>query len=98
MADLARAVQEAAAAGDAVALELVRQAAQDLAAHVRALVPHFAGASAVPVALAGGLVRGQQPVRRAVLRLLTEDVPEVCVNESVVEPPRGALLLASRLR
>jgi len=97
VADLARVVQEAAAGGDAVARELVEQTATDLVAHVRALVPLFAGPAAVPVAIAGGLVRGRQPVRRAVLRLLADAGPRVCVNEAVVEPPRGALLLASRL-
>jgi N-acetylglucosamine kinase-like BadF-type ATPase len=97
VADLARTVQEIAARNDAVASELVEQTAGDLVSHVRALLPHFGDASAVPVALAGGLVRGGQPVCRALLRLLADGAPTVRVHETVVEPPRGALLLASHL-
>jgi N-acetylglucosamine kinase-like BadF-type ATPase len=96
VADLARVVQEAAAEGDPPAEELVEQAARDLVAHVRALLARFPGDGPVPVALAGGLFAGRQPVHRAVMRLL-KAAPRVQVNETVVEPPCGALLLASRL-
>lgn len=97
VAELARVVQEAAARNDGVASELVERAASDLAAHVRALLPHFPGEAPVPVALAGGLVRGSQPVRQAVTRRLAAEVARARVTTTLVEPPRGALLLASRL-
>ena len=97
VADLARVVQDAAAADDAVARALVQQTAEDLVTHVLALVPHFAGDGPVPVALAGGLVRDRQPVRGAVAQRLAERVSRARVQETLVEPPRGALLLASRL-
>jgi N-acetylglucosamine kinase-like BadF-type ATPase len=97
VADLARVVQQVAAQHDAVARALVEQAGKDLVAHVQALLPQFPRTDLVPVAFAGGLVCGGQPVRQVVTHLLAEAEPRVCVNEAMVEPPRGALLLASRL-
>ena len=97
VADLARVVQDLADQGDAVAQESVQQAARDLVAHVRALMPRIPGGDPVRVALAGGLLRGEQPVRRAVTRLLAAELPRAYLDETLVEPARGALVLASRL-
>lgn len=97
IADLARVVQEAAARGDDVACLLVDQAAEALAAHVRALRPHFPGATPVAVAFAGGLLRPDSPVRTATARLLEGDLPPITILAALVEPPRGALQLALKL-
>jgi N-acetylglucosamine kinase-like BadF-type ATPase len=97
VAELARVVQQVATQNDAVAHALVEQAAEDLVAHVRALLPQFPGTDPVPVALAGGLVRGGQPIRQAVTHLLVAEVSRARVHDALVEPARGALVLASRL-
>jgi N-acetylglucosamine kinase-like BadF-type ATPase len=97
VADLARAVQEVAAQGDAVAAELVEQAARDLAAHVLALKAHFPPDRPLAIALAGGLLRDASPVRLATTRLLQQALPRARLLDQVVDPPRGALWLAARL-
>jgi len=97
VADLARVVQAAAARGDDVAQRLVGQAAEALAAHVRALRPHFPDDAPVTVALAGGLLRPDSPVRAATVRLLQGDVPPIIISPTLVEPPQGALRLALKL-
>ncbi|MBI2072703.1 MAG: hypothetical protein HYT81_06670 [Gemmatimonadetes bacterium] len=97
VADLARVVQEVAARGDDLAHLLVAQAAEALAAHARALRPHFADAAPVAVALAGGLLGPGSPVRTAVTSLLEADQPPLRLLAALVEPPRGALLLALHL-
>lgn len=97
VADLARVVQEVAARGDDMARLLVEQAAEALAAHVRALRPHFPGDAPVAVAFAGGLLRPDSPVRAATTLLLEGELPPVKRLAALVEPPRGALLLAARL-
>ena len=97
IADLARVVQDMAARGDDVAHLLVDQAAEGLAAHVRALTPHFPGGAPVAVAFAGGLLRPGSPVRTAATMLLEIDQPALSMLAAFVEPPRGALLLAAKL-
>ncbi len=97
VADLARTVQEVAAQGDPVALELVEQAARDLAAHVLALQSHFPPDRPLAVALAGGLLREASPVRLATTRLLQQALPRARLLDQVVDPPQGALRLAARL-
>jgi len=97
IADLARVAQDVAARGDDVARLLVDHAAQALAAHVRALRPHFPDDAPVAVAFAGGLLRPGSLVRAAVTTLLETDQPPLSMLEGFVEPPRGALQLAERL-
>jgi N-acetylglucosamine kinase-like BadF-type ATPase len=97
IADLARVVQDVAARGDDVARLLVDQAAQALAAHVRALRPHFRDDAPVAVAFAGGLLRPGSPLRTAVTTLLETDQPPLKMLAALVEPPRGALQLAAQL-
>jgi len=97
IADLARVVQDLAARDD-VARQIVDQAAQALAAHVRALMPHFEGqVSPITVAMAGGVLRPDSPIRAAVTRLLEADHPPPRVLGTLVSPPHGALLLAAQL-
>jgi N-acetylglucosamine kinase-like BadF-type ATPase len=96
VAELATAVQQTALEGDPVAQQLVEDAARDLAAHVGPLRSCFPAGRAVPVAMAGGLVRAHAPVRQAVMRDLRRD-PGLTLLDDLVEPPRGALQLARRL-
>ena len=97
IAGLAHVVQQAARAGDAVAVELVRTAGRDLADHVVTLLGRFPPEMVVPLALAGGILTPGNPVREELLALLTERAPRVSVANQAVDPPRGALTLAARL-
>ena len=96
VAELASKVQQGALDGDALAQQLVEDAARDLTAHLAPLRSHFPTGSPVPVALAGGLVGAGMPVRQAVLRGLQRD-PGYSLLDELVEPPRGALRLGQRL-
>ena len=98
IAGLAHVVQQAARAGDAVAVELVRTAGRDLADHVVTLLGRFPPEMVVPLALAGGILTPGNPVREELLALLTERAPRVSVANQAVDPPRGALALAARLQ
>jgi N-acetylglucosamine kinase-like BadF-type ATPase len=95
VADLAATVQEVSGR-DAVARQLVDDAARDLAAHVGPLQSLFPTAGGVSLAMAGGLVRGPTAMRRAVTQAL-ERVSGLRLLDDLVEPPRGALQLAQRL-
>lgn len=97
VAEVARVVQGVAARSDDVARALVDQAADALAAHVRALRPHFPDPDPVPVAFAGGLLLPGSPVRTAVSARLRAEQPPLELLDRLVEPPRGALRLALRL-
>lgn len=97
VADLARVAQEVALRGDDVARLLVDQAAETLAAHVRALVPHFESTGPIAVALAGGVLKPESAVRSAVAALLAAEDPPLSVLPISVEPSLGALRLAARL-
>ncbi len=70
VAALARAVLEAASAGDAVAGVIVQRAADELVGLAQALVHHYSGGQPVPVALAGGMLE-REPLRGAVLERLS---------------------------
>jgi len=94
---LARVVTETAEAGDATATVLVDQAATDLARHVEALVPKLGEPRPVRVALNGGLLAPDSPVRRSLLSILRQS-HSVKVMEDPVDPPVGALRLAAASR
>ena len=96
IAALGAVVQQAAEAGDAVAQTLLDAAADDLAAHVEALRPHFAGDVSVPVVLTGGAVRPGRPLRQRVLMRIAARVPWAVVREVEVDPAVGAARLALR--
>jgi len=96
IAALGAVVQQAAEAGDAVAQTLLDAAADDLAAHVEALGPHFARDVSVPVVLTGGAVRPGRPLRQRVLMRIAARVPWAVVREVEVDPAVGAARLALR--
>jgi N-acetylglucosamine kinase-like BadF-type ATPase len=97
VAGLAPEVCDAAMAGDQVAADLITQAAVDLADHVAALLPAFAGLPRVPVALSGGLLQTGTPVRRSLEEVLRHDMPMVQLQEAPPDPPLGAARMAARL-
>jgi N-acetylglucosamine kinase-like BadF-type ATPase len=98
VAALAQAVQEAAREGDAPARALVQEAADALAQHVLALLRRFPGGAAVPLGLVGGILTDGWPVRDALVAILAAQAPNVTVIAQPVDPARGALAMAARLR
>jgi N-acetylglucosamine kinase-like BadF-type ATPase len=97
VAALAPAVLDAARRGDAVAKGIVEAAANELVAHVAALVHKFPGKAAVPVALAGGNLEPERALRPLVLARLGK-VARVAPVEAPLDPVLGALALARRVR
>ncbi len=95
IASVAPAVLDAAAANDAVALDIVRRAAGELAGLVRALLPRI-GDGPVEVALAGGLLQPGSEFRRFVTDALTTE-KGLRVREAAVDAVAGALRLAEEL-
>lgn len=94
IAALGAVVQQAAEAGDAVALGLVDTAADDLVSHVVALRVHVAGEAAVPVVLTGGaLVRGRV-LRRRVVTLLGARASWATIRDVDADAAVGAARMA----
>lgn len=96
VASLAVLVQEAAAAGDVVAGQILDAAADELVELITALVvPETAGAAPVRVAVVGGLLRAGQPLRdRLGARLASKATLSVQAEE--VDPVAGALVFAGQ--
>jgi N-acetylglucosamine kinase-like BadF-type ATPase len=95
IAALAPLVLAEAQAGDPVAAAIVDTAAEELAAHVRALTGHFPGAGRIPVALAGGNLEPGRPLRDPVLTRLAA-VSRISVLEGPLDAAMGAIALARR--
>lgn len=99
IAALARAVSRAADAGDAVALEIFRSAAHELAMLVaatrRQLV--FPTTRAVPVSYSGGMFNSALLVTGLERELALDDA-EYAFQEPMFAPAVGAALYAARLR
>jgi N-acetylglucosamine kinase-like BadF-type ATPase len=91
IAGLAAVVLNLAARGDAAAVEILNEAARDLAAQVDAVVRRL-GLTRPPVALAGGLLRAN--LRHA---LQAEIKSEIGTVHYVVDPSQGAVVLARRI-
>lgn len=94
VAALAALVQDAAAAGDPVAGQILDAAAEELFALLGALV--VAGAP-VEVGLVGGLLRSRQPLRDRLAALLNAD-SRLTVQAGEIDPVAGALVLAEHDR
>ncbi len=97
IAGLAPQVLNAARDGEAVALRLVEEAAQELAELVGSLERHFPEPDPLPVATAGGLLRADSPLYRAVQRALRATVPRARLETGAVDATLGALRLAREL-
>jgi len=93
---LAPTVLEAAADGDVVAQGIVDYAARELCQLVRSLLPHFSEAEPVPVALAGGILSPDRPLRTLINQRLAEE-PRCSVIVGIIEPALGALHMAESL-
>lgn len=97
-AALAPRVTAAAAAGDAVALEIVRQASHALAEVAAAVARALdLGDAPVPLALAGGLLTGDAPYREAVLAALAGLGLRFAPVALAEEPVAGALVIARQI-
>ncbi len=95
VAGLAQTVCHVADTGDEVAAALVAAAARALADHVVALL-HRLPQGDVTLALAGGLVRSDTPVRQRLLTELATRAPRVHLSDVRVDPALGALRLAAQ--
>jgi N-acetylglucosamine kinase-like BadF-type ATPase len=91
LAGLATVVLDAAARGDAAAAAIVEDAARELAGHVE-VVARKLRLTRPPLALGGGLLRGQ--LKRAVLDAVTIELGPTAY---VPDPSLGAVALARRL-
>ncbi len=97
VAALAPHVCDVAIAGDEEARTLVRQTAGDLADHLAALLRRFPVRTTVPVALMGGLLTRESPVRSALRAIAAQRLPQVTFVEAPIDPPMGAIAIAAGL-
>jgi glucosamine kinase len=93
---LAPAVLEAAADGDVVAQGIVDYAARELCQLARSLLPQFPEGAKVPVALAGGILNAERPLKTLVNQRLAEE-PRFELVVATIEPALGALHMAESL-
>src|SRR2546428_3823108 len=91
VAGLAPHVLNAAREGEAVALRILRDAAGELAALVRALERFFPGAGDIPVALAGGLLFATSPLAAGLRQTLAAEMPPAPLRARPVGTAGGAL-------
>jgi N-acetylglucosamine kinase-like BadF-type ATPase len=97
VAELARVVCRMADDGDTAAMELVREAARDLTQLMRELRTRLGTAASGEIALGGGVLQKDSPVRSATIHELLELDARLRVLEGVVDPPLGALRLAETM-
>jgi N-acetylglucosamine kinase-like BadF-type ATPase len=96
VAGLAPTVLQVAAGGDTVAQGIADYAARELSQLAVCLLPHLTATRPVRVALTGGLLGAERPLRRAVLARLRE-TPELAPIEPPIDAVLGALALARKL-
>jgi glucosamine kinase len=90
-------VLAAAAAGDALAGNLLQRAGIELAALARNVIRRlFAAGDSVPVAMAGGVFRESELVRRVFYNGVTAEFPQASVDPGIVDAVQGALALARK--
>jgi N-acetylglucosamine kinase len=95
IAGLAALVHEAAAAGDAVAAQILARAAAELSAAAASVITRLGmRGDAFPTILAGGIFRGVPSLARDVEARLSEIAPRSTVHLLQVEPAVGAVRLA----
>jgi N-acetylglucosamine kinase-like BadF-type ATPase len=97
VAALARAACDAAVEGDPIARELVEHSAHELAHHAVALWRRLSPETPKGVALAGGLLASDSPVRIRLVAALSRIAPELTITDSPIDPALGAASLATRL-
>jgi N-acetylglucosamine kinase-like BadF-type ATPase len=97
LAALAPLVLDVAESGDAVAAQIVGEAAEDLARAVAAVARALdLSVSHLPVALTGGTLLGSASYRGAVLRAMTRRGIAADPVQFVQEPAEGGVILANR--
>jgi N-acetylglucosamine kinase-like BadF-type ATPase len=94
VAALAPHVLAVAAEGDPLAQGIAEYAARELSQLAICLLPKMKYSPPVKVAVTGGLLTPDQPLRRALLAKLREE-PALSPTEAPVDAVAGALLLAS---
>lgn len=97
MAALAPLIEAAAADGDSVAQQILRDAGRELAVAVEAAVAALDLPQPVPCGLAGSLIVKSQMVRAMFLSAALETGLQLDPVTLVAEPARGAVRLARRL-
>jgi glucosamine kinase len=95
------AVLTAAEAGDAVARQVIADASRELAQLAgivlrRLFSAQHSSASAVPMAMAGGVFRHAAMIRKLFYNEVRAANPEVVLNPEVVDPVHGALQMARK--
>jgi N-acetylglucosamine kinase-like BadF-type ATPase len=98
IASLAPAILAGASEGDTVAQGILDYAARELAQLALQLLQHFGVDERTQVGLAtnGGLLKGESVVRRMLFQRLHEE-PRFRLIEAPVDPPAGALFIASEM-
>jgi glucosamine kinase len=87
----------AAESGDAAALAVLSQAGEELANLAKTVMRRiFRNTKGVPVAMSGGVFENSALVRQVFYNSLQAEHSQILLNESVVDPVRGALELARR--
>jgi len=95
IASLGPLVEQARAAGDAVATEIMRKAADELALAAASVIARLEmRGEQFPVLLSGGMIRGAEWLAAEVTRRLAEVAPRCAVSGLDVEPAMGAVRLA----
>lgn len=99
LATLAPAVISVAESGDLRANSILSIAAEELVIHVRTLARQLFvdERAAMPVALAGGLLRPRSPFRKRVEQRLKSAVPGAQIRSDAIVPARGAVRSALRM-
>ncbi|MEQ8209140.1 MAG: BadF/BadG/BcrA/BcrD ATPase family protein [Lacipirellulaceae bacterium] len=96
IASLAREVSVAAESNDEVALGIVDQAATSLAKLAETTAEKLSLGSSFPLALAGGVLCGSEPIRKSMLRKLDDSAVEPNPLKIVTDPVVGCLELARK--
>jgi N-acetylglucosamine kinase-like BadF-type ATPase len=94
LAGLARLVTEEAQAGDAVALEILRNGAEGLAQLVHQVAAHFSSSVSPELVLVGGLARSGAPYQPLIEAALRAAVPGLRLTQPELPPAAGAVLRA----
>ncbi len=97
VADLSSVVMLACQAGDNTARQIIEAAAEELVAHVLALTPYLATKGATRIAMAGGLLDHDTPLRTHTVSRLITVIPNLDLSPSSIDAISGALHMARRL-
>lgn len=95
IADLAPLADQARKVGDKKAEEILKAAASELFACVKAVAERVAfSCESVPLVLSGGVLQSSQFVREELSHLVEVHFPFVSVEERMIDPAWGAVLMA----